>query len=252
MHTESTPARHTATMPLQIDGHPGFRSRMPSPILCHEPERELVMMSEREHRRIGHDLHDGICQELGALHFALQAAKRLAGTSSRLIQQLEVISQGVHRAIQHTRLIARGIAPFELEDGDLAGALRELTENTGTLHEIDCCLETHGPVVDFEPEAATHLFRIAQEAIQNALRHGAATRIVITLDFMEHGALLTITDNGTGLPDCVLGNPPAGMGWKIMRYRAGLLGGAVDMAPSADGSGVCVRCRFSPQALIAS
>lgn len=249
MHTESTPARHAATKPLEIDGYPGLRSRMPA--LCHESERELVMMSEREHRRIGHDLHDGICQELGALHFALEAAKRLAGASNRLIQQLEVISQGVHRAIQHTRLISRGLTPFELEDGDLVGALRELTENTGTLHEIDCCLETHGPFLDFEPETATHLFRIAQEAIQNAIRHGGATRIVIVLDFTRREAQLTITDNGTGLPDSASGKPPAGMGWKIMRYRAGLLGGAVDMAPGADGTGVCVRCRFAKQALIA-
>ena len=250
MHTESAPARHTAAMSLEIDGYPAIRSRIPSPTPRHEPERELVMMSEREHRRIGHDLHDGICQELGALHFALEAAKRLAGASTRVIQQLEVISQGIHRAIQHTRLIARGIAPFELEDGDLAGALRELTENTGTLHEIDCSLETLGPVVDCEPEAATHLFRIAQEAIQNAIRHGAATRIEIVLDFTKREALLTVTDNGTGLPDSTTGKPPGGMGWKIMRHRANLLGGAVDMAPGPDGSGLCVRCRFAKDSLI--
>ena len=244
MHTESTPARHAATMPLEIDGHPRFRSRMTSPALSHEPERELVMMSEREHRRIGHDLHDGICQELGALHFALEAAKRLAGPSSRLIQQLEVISQGVHRAIHHTRLIARGIAPFELEDGDLAGALRELTENTGALHEIDCSLETLGPIVDFEPEAATHLFRIAQEAIQNALRHGAATRIEIALDFTGREPLLTVTDNGTGLPDSATGNPPSGMGWKIMRYRANLIGGTVQVSSREDIRGTVLRFAF--------
>lgn len=242
MKTQSTSALGCAS--LEIDGCPSFvaAGREISP--RREFESDLVTISERERRRIGQDLHDGICQELAAVHFALESAKRLAGTSSRLIQQLDVISQGIHRAIHHTRLISRGLAPYELEDGDLAGALRELADSTATLHEIQCSLQTCGPLGEFDPEAATHLFRIAQEAIQNAIRHGGATAIEIALDFAGHQAALAIFDNGSGLPDPVSAKLPRGMGWKIMHHRAALLGGAISFVPGHSGRGLGIRCTF--------
>jgi signal transduction histidine kinase len=203
-----------------------------------------LAISEREQRRIGQDLHDGICQELAAVHFALESAKKIAGPSSRLAAQLQVISQGIHRAIHHTRLISRGLAPYELEDGDLAGALRELAETTGTLHEISCALQTHGPIPAFDPETATHLFRITQEAIQNAIRHGGATVIEIALDFSGIEARLAVHDNGCGLPEASSAAPGRGMGWKIMQHRATLLGGVVEIGLGKNGRGTAIRCIF--------
>lgn len=243
MKPQSTSARSHAS--LVIDGclPGGAVSRFEIPPR-HELERELLAISEREQRRIGQDLHDGICQELAAVHFALESAKKLAGPSSRLADQLQVISLGIHRAIQHTRLISRGLAPYELEDGDLAGALRELAETTGTLHEISCALQTHGPIPAFDPETATHLFRITQEAIQNAIRHGGATAIEITLDFSGIDAGLAVNDNGCGLPKASSAAPVRGMGWKIMQHRATLLGGVVEIGAGKNDRGTAIRCSF--------
>ena len=104
--------------------------------------------------------------------------------------------------------------------------------------------KTCGPLGEFDPEAATHLFRIAQEAIQNAIRHGGATAIEIALDFAGHEAALAIFDNGSGLPDPVSAKLPRGMGWKIMHHRAALLGGAISFVPGHSGRGLGIRCTF--------
>jgi signal transduction histidine kinase len=242
MKNEPLSTRSCTVVPAAIDGQPRFLSGIPTRIPLEAAGCDLVEAIEREQRRIGHDLHDGICQELAAVHYALEAAKKTAGPSSKLGEQLDIISQGVHRAIHHTRLISRGLAPFELEDGDLAGALRELAGNTGRLHGIECRLQTRGPIPDFEPGAATHLFRIAQEAMQNGIRHGNATSIEMVLHFTRGEGLLAVTDNGNGLPPSR--NPTRGMGWKIMRHRADLIGATVEMAAGPGGRGVRVRCRF--------
>lgn len=242
MNKETMSTRTCAAIPAAIDGQPRFPSGIPTRSPDGDDGRDLVDASEREQRRIGHDLHDGICQELAAVHYALEAAKKTAGASAKLCEQLEAISRGIHRAIHHTRLISRGLAPLELEYGDLAGALRELASNTGTLHGIECRVQTRGPTADFEPEAATHLFRIAQEAMQNGIRHGCATAIEILLHRSQGESLLSVTDNGNGLPPSR--NPARGMGWKIMRHRADLIGGTVEMAAGPGGRGVRIRCRF--------
>jgi PAS domain S-box-containing protein len=218
-------------------------------------ERDLVAISEREHRRIGHDLHDGICQELAGIRFSIEAMSKARMKKAALALQLAETAAAVARAIHQTRLLSRGLAPLALQDGGLDIALEELAANSASLFQIDCAFRLKGHLPPFDEDAATNLFRIAQESIQNATKHGAATKIRVLLDCAGPEGILTVTDNGNGLPPTPLphpnnggnghsnGNGHGGMGMKIMRHRAELLGGTVRVI-SAKGGGACVHCVF--------
>lgn len=209
-----------------------------------ELERDLVRISEREHRRLGHDLHDGICQELAGIRFSVEAISRKLEKGSPARGQLDSIAASVQRAIHHTRLLSRGLAPLQLECGDIVSSLAELAENTGTLFEIRCHFESKGRPPTLDLDAATNLYRIAQEAIQNAIKHGKAKSIEVELDFSGRESRLTVTDNGCGLPDkSGPAAPGDGMGLKIMRHRAELIRGTVTVHSPRDG-GVRVQCVF--------
>lgn len=205
-------------------------------------EGELISISERAHRRVGHDLHDGVCQELSGIRFSLEAIskKRRRGTIER--EQLDKLSGALERAVHHIRLLSRGLAPLELEDGNLAAALEELAANTTALFQIECKAKCRGRSHRLEIEKAINLFRIAQEGIQNAIKHGNADKIHIDLD-LQHGSL-SITDNGNGIKE---ETPPPehgnGMGLKIMRHRAGAIQGSVALESMPSG-GVRVMCKF--------
>ena len=189
-------------------------------------EFDLIQVSEREHRRIGHDLHDGICQELAGIRYAVEAISRKLENQMDVQEDLQSVSEGVHRAIHHTRQLSRGLAPMELEHGDLVAALSELVENSNVLYQMECVLDLRGEPPKLDMVAATHLFRIAQESVQNAAKHGKASNVKIQLDFTASPAQMIIQDNGSRLHP----NPNAtknGMGLKIMQHRAASLSGTV-------------------------
>ena len=205
-------------------------------------ERELIRISDREHRRLGHDLHDGICQELAGIHFSVQAIAKRIGAP--VLKQLEAIVEAIHRTMNHTRLLSRGLAPFELESGDLATALVDLAADTKSLFQIDCVLESHEVPETFPPETCSNLYRIAQEAIQNAIKHGKATRIRIALDCRKRNGVMTITDNGNGMDSTKPGDAEGnGMGLHIMKHRAELIHGSVSVL-AHNGGGTMVHCVF--------
>jgi PAS domain S-box-containing protein len=207
-------------------------------------ECDIISISEREHRRIGHDLHDGICQELAGIRFSVEAISKQCKKNVPLRGQLDQIALAVERASHHTRLLSRGLAPLDLEFGDLAAALEELAGNSSTLFQISCIVHLRGSIPKFELEKATNLFRIAQEAIQNAIKHGNATEIRITLDLTGKEASLTVSDNGTGFPAHRPAPPPgSGMGLKIMHHRAGLIQGTMEIGGPETG-GAHIRCKF--------
>jgi two-component system CheB/CheR fusion protein len=138
-----------------------------------------------------------------------------------------------------TRELARGLSPVRLEAEGLADALRELAAGTRKVFRCDCRFRCHPPVLVSNHTVATHLYRIAQEAVSNALRHGKARRIDISLAAKGHSVILAVNDNGRGIP----GKLPkrTGMGLRIMRYRAEVIGGALKVEPSARG-GTRVVC----------
>lgn len=207
-------------------------------------ERELVKVSEREHRRLGHDLHDGICQELSGIYYSVQAIAKRIGKRSAVLTSLESIIKAIHRSIHHTRLLSRGLAPVELEDGDLHSALAELASDTASLFEIECEFESAMSGEKFDIDICSNLYRITQEAIQNAIKHGKATRIRIGLDCKKGAGVLTITDNGTGISEEKSSKAEGnGMGLTIMRHRAAMIHGTVTVN-SHNGSGTSVHCVF--------
>jgi PAS domain S-box-containing protein len=210
-------------------------------------EFDLIQVSEREHRRIGHDLHDGICQELAGVRYALDSISRKLENIDPLQKDLQALSDGIHRAMHHTRILSRGLAPMELEHGDLVAALNELVENSSSLYKIEGDLELRGKPLPLAVEPATHLFRIAQEALQNAVKHGRASNIHITLDFSVSPAEMVVRDNGSR--DCPQPDQPKnGMGLKIMQHRAALLAGTVKVNVLESG-GTEVLATFPKQTI---
>jgi two-component system sensor kinase FixL len=205
-------------------------------------EQEILEISNREQRRIGQDLHDGLGQELAGIHLMAEVLEQNLKKSKRDAVQAGKIAEHVRQAITHTRMLARGLSPVELEANGLMSALQELAKHTQALFQISCRFECSSPVLVRDNAAATHLFRIAQEAVNNAVKHSRASRITIQLRLDGQSGRLSITDNGTGLQE----PPPdhSGMGLRIMKYRADVIGAALKLENSP-GGGTLVGCTFS-------
>jgi two-component system CheB/CheR fusion protein len=205
-----------------------------------ELEREILAISEREQRRLGHDLHDDLCQQLAGIEFLSQrlASDLAAGPASGAPQARE-IAQMVRQAMTQTRELARGLSPVRLEAEGLTDALRELAAGTRKVFRCDCRCRCDPPVLLPDHSVAIHLYRIAQEAVSNSVKHGQARRIEIGLTAKGRSVTLAVKDNGAGIP---LRLPRRkGMGLQIMRYRAEVIGGALLVEP-VPGGGTRVAC----------
>jgi signal transduction histidine kinase len=181
-------------------------------------EREILEISEREQRRIGHDLHDGLCQHLTATAMAGQVlGQKLSGRSLAEAKDAAEVVRLIEEGITMTRNIAHGIAPLDMESEGLVTALRGLAANVSRMFKVVCKLECDSPPLIEDADSATHLYRIAQEAVHNALRHGKPLQIVMSLSRVRDGAELTIEDDGTGLPENWQSG--RGLGTRIMAHR---------------------------------
>ena len=188
-------------------------------------EQQIIEVSEYEQQRIGQDLHDGICQYFAAVGCSASSLQR--DLEKRALPDLAVvaaeISELVMRGVGETRNLARGLLPVQVGDGGLAMALQDLTESSTRLLGTECTFEAAGTQVAHDDACATHLFRIAQEAISNATRHGKATQIEVRLSANEHVTTLSVADDGIGM--ALTGANKHGMGISIMNYRANVVGG---------------------------
>jgi signal transduction histidine kinase len=202
-------------------------------------EEEILRISEREQQRIGHDLHDSLCQHLTATALAGQVLSEQLAKSPPQARAATHIVELTEEAIELTRKLARGLYPVELKGEGLMDALRELADIIRERSKIACRFECHGPLLMLEQQDAIHLYRIAQEAINNAVRHSGAREIVIRLDTAEAVMTLAVSDNGVGLSE----TPPnrQGMGLRIMAHRASLIGAAFRVEPLPSG-GTRVTC----------
>lgn len=191
-------------------------------------EQEILEISNREQRRLGSDLHDGLGQELTGLSLLVKGLEvQVSRESPQYLSQITKISGLLAQAIQSTRSLARGLAPVNLERGGLPEALRLLAEHCSDIYSLSCTFDngTH-KLPELEESAATHLYRIAQEATTNAARHARARTISIELRCTARRLHLTITDDGIGLSTGLARGVP-GMGLRIMEYRARMLGGTI-------------------------
>jgi len=206
-------------------------------------ETEITEISNREQQRIGQDLHDGLCQELAGIELMCQVVEqKLTAKSKAEARQIGEIGEHVRRAIAHTRKLARGLFPVELETNGFMSALHELTDHAEKLFHVECRFECRGQVSIQNNVAATHLYRIAQEAIANAARHGKAKRIVVSLKPAGDKVELAVTDDGRGFSN--RSQKHSGMGLHTMKYRAGVMGAALQIQ-SGKGKGVTVSCLFN-------
>jgi PAS domain S-box-containing protein len=207
-------------------------------------EREILEISDREQQRIGQDLHDDLCQNLAGIGLMSEVLEmNLAGTPGA--EEARRIAERVQGAIEKTRMLARGLSPLETEAVELTSALTELATNTTAIFRVRCKFTARRPVKVTDAAVSTHLYRIAQEAISNAIRHGEADEITISLKMEGPEALLSISDNGAGF-----GEPKKdhrGMGMRIMKYRAGMIGGRLEIARGPK-KGAIITCRFRPGA----
>ena len=200
-------------------------------------EQEILRVSELERRSIGQDLHDGLGQHLTGIEFLVQALEQKLPARNQ--PDAEKIARHVRDAIRQTRSLARGLSPVELDANGLMSALQELAVNVENMFRISCRFECPEPVLIADNAVATHLFRIAQEAVSNAVRHGQARLVEITLTVHNDDMQLAIKDNGTGLPP--ERERGQGIGLSIMQYRTSMIGGALSFRARPEG-GTIVHC----------
>jgi len=204
-------------------------------------EREILEISGRERQRMGQEIHDGICQHLTGIAYMLKTLEQnLTECSSKEADSAAHMGQLLHQAIDQGRRLARGLYPINLDANGLMSALREMASNVEKLYGVGCCFECQTPILMDDHDAATHLYRITQEAVSNAITHGRATQLAISLTDAAGVAYLRIRDNG----GAGLTQDPAmalGMGLRIMQYRARMIGAKLTIQEEP-GGGVLITC----------
>lgn len=210
-------------------------------------ERAILQAVNREQYRIGNDLHDGLGQELTGIALMLRGlAGRVTVEYPPIQPEIEGITRLVSNAIESTRALARGLSPVNLERGGLQDALEGLAMHASELYGVPTVFTHRVPANrPLNAELANHLYRIAQEAVRNAVRHGNARSIRLHLSAARAKVRLAITDDGVGMPPGAM--DATGMGLKIMCYRARILGGEVSFEPS-EPTGTRVVCECPIQA----
>ena len=210
-------------------------------------QKELLETSERVQRRIGSDLHDGLCQHLTGTALAGQVlGQKLAGRSRPEAAEADRLVELIQEAIELTRTLARNLHPFEIQAGRLADNFQELAANASDRFKVSCQFECHpaAPLPDVnDVNVAAHLYRIAQEAVTNAVRHGKATHINIRLDSTANEIILTIIDDGIGLPENARNGD--GLGLRTMAYRASMIGATFNIERLSSLGGTRVTCTLA-------
>ena len=205
-------------------------------------QEEILEISDSERRRIGQDLHDVLGQTLTGMAFLSKVLEqKLATRRVPEAQDAGELSRLANQSIKQSRSLARGLCPVELGADGLMSSLEELAATTENVFDIPCRFECDQPVLIHNNIEATHLYRIAQEAINNAVKHGKPRNIVISLTSGGGDARLRVTDDGVGIPDREA--PRDGMGLTIMKHRARTINANVEVRRNS-GGGTVVECRF--------
>jgi len=203
-------------------------------------EKEVLEATAREQERIGRELHDGVCQNLVGTALAVSVlAKRLATDAPAAAEQAEKIAGMIRQTATQVRDLSHGLSPLENSAGGLMEGLQKLARQVIETSGVRCTFAVSSqPGASYDAATASHLYRITQEAVNNAVRHAKATTVHVQLDTDERHDILTIRDNGRGFPRRI-GN---GLGLQTMAYRARVIGGTLSIEPGADGT--TVRCVF--------
>ncbi|MCU0608672.1 MAG: sensor histidine kinase [Chitinispirillaceae bacterium] len=201
--------------------------------------RAVVSISENEKRKIGQEIHDGLSQQLAGIGYLCKAQEQKAGRGDVLDKnELAFITHMVEEAIGQTRSIAKGLFPVHVDKLGLSLALSELADQTRKISQAECVLDLDPALPEFDIDTASHLFRIVQESLANAVKHGKANRVDVGLRKSAPEIILSVEDNGTGIEPSRRTN---GLGIRIMQYRATMLGGRLAVDRKETG-GTIVTC----------
>ena len=219
-------------------------------------EQQIIEAGVHEQRRIGQDLHDGLCQDLIGIAFgADRTARQLAARGAGEAGEVDRLAASIREAARQARQLSHGLNPVDLKAGGLPAALESLADRISESFGVRCDFEWDGRANVTNNAAATHLYRISQEAAGNSLKHGKARRIEIGLRATEGRIMLTIADDGVGLrasPSFVTHLPHAdasprtgedanfGIGLMGMRYRANLMNGTFEIGPQPAGGTLAI------------
>ena len=209
-----------------------------------ELEREIINISEREQERIGCDLHDGLGQYLVAIGMSADSLKDdLEKDSLQGAKEAHKIADLLHDAVVQIRDISRGLSPVDRDEGGLEAALEELVGSASRLSGVSCSFICEGNVPLQDNPEAVHLFRIAQEALNNAIKHARPKLVVVALEANNGSLSLRVSDDGAGL-EANGSKDKKGMGFSIMQYRARMLGGTLEVLPNSP-AGTTVVCSIN-------
>ena len=205
-------------------------------------EKQILQIRETERKRIGDELHDDLCQCLTGIALRSKVLEeRLSNISSPDRESAKQITNWINNAISKTRAIARGLHPIALEIQGLKPALEEMIVNAGKMHQIHCHLNYGNDISLANESYAIHLYRIVQESINNAIRHGQASNVWIEVIQNGNDISLTVKDDGVGIPDDM--ENTNGMGIQIMEYRSHIINAKFDIHRN-DDCGTLVTCCF--------
>ncbi|MBN2441074.1 MAG: substrate-binding domain-containing protein [Spirochaetales bacterium] len=192
-------------------------------------EKELLEISGREQQRLGQELHDGLGQILTGVSYMCRVLhEQLQAKALEEAETAKEITELVNQTINLTKVLARGFFPVELDENGIISALQELADKTENQFKISCHFSYQDNLFINDNSTALHLYRIAQEAVHNAVKHGEPDNIYISIDIQGDKIVLTVRDDGKGLKEEI--GDTKGMGLRIMEYRANMIDGKVDIS----------------------
>jgi PAS domain S-box-containing protein len=226
-------------------------------------ERQILEATTNEQRRIGQDLHDGLCQDLVGIAFSIDSVTRgLPAEAASAVKAMSALSISVRQAAAQARDLSHGLNPVDVRAGGLPAALQNLALKVSHSFGVRCEFDWDETAHVSDDAAATHLYRIAQEAASNGIKHGKARKIEISLFARDQALVLSVSDNGKGIPKPLaehvkqgrlalanrveLKHTGEGIGLQTMRYRARVIGGNFLVGPRP-GGGTIITCTLRQQ-----
>ena len=202
-------------------------------------QREILAIPAREQQRIGEELHDGLGQQLTGLSMLAQSLLNKATKPE--YELASQIANGLHEALTQVKALSRGMMPLQIFADGFKISIMEITKNIEKQSNIPIKLQIEDAVMLIDDATATHLYRIVQESLNNAVKHADASQIEVTLKSEQDHGILQIIDDGIGIPLDLEGS--TGLGLNIMKHRCGLFDGEISINPDGD-RGTKVTCRF--------
>lgn len=204
-------------------------------------ENEVADIGSREQLRIGQDLHDGVCQQLAGIQYTAELVARKLPVNAAAKSEIARLADRARQVIAEARHLATGLSLASLESQGLTAALEELTFNTQISSKIQCAFKCERPIPIIDIARATHIYRIVQQAIHNALKHGKPKNVIVEIMISDNQVTLSITDDGSGLKSGW--DQTSGIGLRSMNYRARIIGGTFSIDP-VKPYGTRVICTF--------